>query len=131
VALSDPKLIQLINDRFVPVWINVRDTPIPNLPRLDQVLIEAKLDEHRMISNLFSLGFFVRAVVLNPEADTILNYQTNTIIGRGLRIFTEGSYSYAQLSSHDLEPVLRDSLERFQFLEDNRVGGQRPLGASW
>jgi hypothetical protein len=117
-----------VNDKFVPVWINVRDTPIPNLPRLDQVLIEATLDENRKISNLFSLGFFVRAVVLNPEGDTILNYQSNTFLGRGMRIFTEGSYSYAQLTAHDMEPVLRDSLDRFQFLEDNRVTGRSILG---
>ncbi len=90
-------------------------------------MIEATLDENRRISNLFSLGFFVRAVVLNPEGDTILNYQTNTMLGRGMRIYTEGSYSYAQLTAHDLEPVLRDSLERFQFLEDNRVVGRSSL----
>jgi hypothetical protein len=74
------------------------------------------------------LGFFVRAVVLNPEGDTILNYQSNTFLGRGMRIFTEGSYSYAQLTAHDMEPVLRDSLDRFQFLEDNRVTGRSILG---
>jgi len=70
----------------------------------------------------------VRAVVLNPEGDTILNYQSNTFLGRGMRIFTEGSYSYAQLTAHDMEPVLRDSLDRFQFLEDNRVTGRSILG---
>jgi hypothetical protein len=45
-----------------------------------------------------------------------------------MRIFTEGSYSYAQLTAHDMEPVLRDSLDRFQFLEDNRVTGRSILG---
>jgi hypothetical protein len=126
VALSDPRIIQLVNDHFVPVWINVRTTPIPDLPRLDQVLIEGKLDEHRYISNLFSLGFFVRAVVLNPEGDTILNWQKNSVIGRGMRVFTDGSYSYAQLTAHDIEPELKDSLERFQFLEENHVKGSGP-----
>jgi hypothetical protein len=47
-----------------------------------------------------------------------------------VRIFTDGSYSYAQLRASDLAPELHDSLERFQFLEENRAVGRSPLGSS-
>jgi len=120
-ALADQGVIDYINDHFVPVWINVRTEPIPNVRRLDQVLIEARLDATRHISNLFSLGFFLRSVVLDPEATTILNWQPNTLMGSGMHLWTDGSFAYAQYQPDDYRRMLHEALEKFQFLEDNRV----------
>jgi hypothetical protein len=99
----------------------VRTTPVPDVRRIDEVLIEASLDEHRRISNLFSLGFYLRSIVLTPEGETTLNAQSSSMFGSGVHFMQHGSYSYAQTSAVDYRQMLRDSLERFKFLEENRV----------
>ncbi|MHB8420815.1 MAG: hypothetical protein ACYDCL_22295 [Myxococcales bacterium] len=120
-ALADQGIIDLLNERFVPVWIDVRTEPVPPLPKLDRVLIEARLDATRHVSNLFSLGFFLRSVVLNPEGTTILNWQPTTLMGSGMHLWTDGAFAYAQFRPSDYGRMLREALERFEFLEENRV----------
>ncbi len=120
-ALADQAVIDLVDDRFVPVWIDVRKEPVPDLRRLDQVLIEGRLDSTRHMANLFSLGFFLRSVVLDPERTTILNWQPTTLMGSSLRFWTQGSFAYAQHEAGDYRRMLLEALERFAFLEDNRV----------
>ncbi len=120
VALSDPGIIALLNDHFVPVWIDVRTTPVPDVRRLDQVLIDARLDQSRHIANLFSLGFFLRSVVLDPEATTILNWQPTTLLGSGVHLWKDRSFAYAQFGVDEYRAMLHEALERFAFLEENR-----------
>lgn len=120
-ALADQRVIDLLNDRFVPVWINVRTDPVPNVAKLDQVLIEGRLDATRHIANLFSLGFFLRSVVLDPEGTTILNWQPNTLMGSGIHLWSHGHFAYAQYEARDYLEMLHDALERFEFMEENRV----------
>ncbi len=94
----------------MPVWINVRRDPVPNLARLDEVLLGGRLDASRHITNLFSLGFFLRSVVLNPEGDTILNWQPTSVFGTGMYLWTHGAFSYAQAQPNDYRKMLAQAL---------------------
>ena len=56
-----------MNENFVPVWINVRTEPLPNLPFWSEVLINAHLDTRNRIIDPFSDGFFLRTVVTSSS----------------------------------------------------------------
>jgi len=106
-------VISLLNDQFVPVWINVRTTPLPRLAAMKDVLVNAKVDGDNKISDTFSKGFFIRSVVLTPDGREILNPQPRTV-GKSLVHFTmDGDLGYAQVDGPDFLTMLRHSLERF------------------
>jgi hypothetical protein len=106
-------VIALVNRELVPVWINVRTQPVPPFPFTDQVLLNGRLDEQRMIKDLFSEGFFLRSLVITPDGQTLLNPQPPTVVGASLQFFRRGDVSYAQMDTGDFLSMLRRALDRF------------------
>lgn len=113
-ALSDPEVIDLINTEFVPVWINVRTTPLPRLPFWQDVLLNAKVGPDNRIEDLFSEGFFLRSVVTTPDGQTLLNPQAATVAGSLATSSREGHYAYAQTKRDDFLLMLKGALARYQ-----------------
>ena len=110
-ALSDSRVIEMINAEFVPVWINVRTTALPKLPALEPTLINAKVDERNFVTDWFSQGFFVRSVVLSPDGARLLNPGPRTIAGSLMKV-AQGDLSYAEVNPGEYLVMLRKSLDR-------------------
>ena len=106
-------MIANINADLVPVWINVRTTPLPPLAIIPDVLVNARVDSRNMIKDPFSEGFFLRSVVLSPDGGTILNPSPKTVAGSISRAMLEGNNSYAALDPGDYLSMLRRSLRQF------------------
>jgi hypothetical protein len=102
-----------INAELVPVWINVRTTPLPRLAIIPDVLVNARVDSGNMIKDPFSEGFFLRSVVLSPDGATILNPSPKTVAGSLSRAIFEGDNSYAAIDAGDYLSMLRRSLRRY------------------
>ena len=109
-------MVDLVNDRLVPVWINIRTSPIPNVPAIDESLGSVKLDETRRVAGGFSQGFFVRSLVLSHDVRFLLNPQANDDPMRTFQV--KGHFPYAQVKTDDYLPMLNDALAR--------TGGARP-----
>lgn len=105
-------MIDLVNQEFVAVWINVRTTPLPRLPFVQDVLVNAKVDADNKITDLFSEGFFVRSVVLSPDGQRILNRAPTTVAGSIAHVVREGDLAYAQVDAPDYLVMLRRALDR-------------------
>jgi hypothetical protein len=104
-------VVDLLNDQFVPVWINVRTTPVPDLACMEHVLGKVEVDADNIVQGSFSQGFFVRSVVLAPDGETLLNPQDakNTSLGD---LFSAGYFPYGQVKAKHYLPMLRAALER-------------------
>ena len=108
-------MIDFVNDQFVPVWINVRTTAVPDFPFIGDVLLNAKLDEGHFVKDVFSQGFFVRSVIVTPDGKTLLNRETSTTFMGGMaHLATEGTFSYAAVDPGDYLSMLKHSLDRFR-----------------
>lgn len=101
-------MIGLINERFAPVWINIRREPIPDLRALDPALEGITLDEGRRVSGGFSQSFFLRSVVLSSDGQRLLNPQGKPGLGD---LFSQGHFAYAQVKAEDYLAMLERSLE--------------------
>src|SRR6185295_10354934 len=109
-ALSDPEVIALINEEFVPVWVNVRTTPVPDLACMNEVLHNVEVNPDGMVQGSFSQGFFLRSVVLASDGETLLNPQPG---GASMGdLFSEGYFKYGQVKAKHYLPMLRGALER-------------------
>lgn len=109
-ALSDPEVIGLINDEFIPVWINIRTTPVPDIACMEEVLANVDVNSDGFVQGSFSQGFFLRSVVLASNGETLLNPQPG---GAALGdLFTEGYFKYGQVKAMHYLPMLRGALER-------------------
>jgi hypothetical protein len=115
-ALSDDGVIALVNDAFIPVWIDVRTTPLPPLPIWPQVLLKTQLGVDRRVVDLFSQGFFLRSLVLTPDGQTLLNPQADTVTGSIATSSEKGYYAYAQTKPQDYQVMLQGALVRFRAL---------------
>ena len=105
-------MIDLINRELVPVWVNVRTTPVPPFPFLDQFLVNGRVDARNWIKDPFSEGFFVRSLVVTPDGQTLLNPQPRTVVGSAVSFFYRGTVSYAQIDPGDFLVMLRRALSR-------------------
>jgi hypothetical protein len=105
-------VIRYVNENLVSLWVDVREQPVPPIPDLDKVLINARMDSRRMIVDPFSEGFFVRTVIVSPDGKTLLNPQASTLAGAAGVIFTKQSVPYAQVTTNDFWLMLRDALAR-------------------
>jgi hypothetical protein len=56
-----------VNEEFVPVWINVRTTPVPDIACMEDVLGKVAVDADGVVQGSFSQGFFLRSVVLAQQ----------------------------------------------------------------
>jgi len=108
--LSDADVIELVNAEFVPVWINIRTTPIPDLACMEEVLHGVELDWELRVQGNFSQGFFLRSVVLASDGETLLNPQP----GKATiwKLIGDGYFPYAQVKPEDYLKMLRAALER-------------------
>jgi hypothetical protein len=113
-ALSDQRVISLINERFVPVWINVRTDPLPPIKAVEQALLRTQLDRDRHVSDVFSEGFFLRSLVLSPDAQDLLNPQADTVGGSMESYARRGYFAYAQVHPNDYLIMLEGALRRFE-----------------
>ena len=103
-------MIDLVDARFVPVWINVREAPIPDLPAINATIEGVELDEGRRIPGGFSRKFFLRSVALSADGAALLNPQDPTAnLGH---LISQGHFPYAQVKADDYLAMLRLALER-------------------
>ncbi len=109
-ALSDPDVIASIERGFIPVWLDVREQPIPDIPGLDeQVLANVRLTDTRRAQG-WNEGFLVRSVVLSPDGTEILNPQENR--ARLEQLSEDGHFAYAQVEADDYLEMLNAALAR-------------------
>jgi hypothetical protein len=113
-ALSDKRVIDLVNDQFVPVWLNIRKEAVPTVAVLDQVMLKAQLDSSRHVSDLASRGFFLRSVVLTPDGTELLNPQATTVLDSIKTYSSHGYYAYAQVKAVDYLVMLQGALNRYR-----------------
>jgi len=106
----------MVNDEVVPVWIDVRESPLPRLPIWSKVLVNAKLGPDNRIVDLYSQGFFLRTVVLTPDGKTLLNPQADTVEDSVATSSQKGYYAYAQTKPQDFINMLTGALLRFRSL---------------
>lgn len=100
-ALSDDKVIDLVNAEFVPAWINIRTTPVPDVSALDTARTEVPMDADRNVAAGFSRTFLVRSVAMTPDGKTALNPDS---CGGGFPI----------TKADDYLAMLRGALERYR-----------------
>ena len=124
-ALKDPEVIALIERSFVPVWVNVRRTPMPSRPWLADVLVNARVDEHRMIADLFSQGFFVRSIALSPDGNTLLVTKPRDVAG-SLKSIAMGDNAYAITDPGDYRSMLRHALEKLESMQHESARAASP-----
>lgn len=111
-ALSDDRVIDLINQELVPVWVNIRTTPVPRLAALNAGLVTATLDADNRVKDGFSKCFFNRSIVLSPDGAKLLNPTIGTI-GKGIAmVATEGKLGYAEINAGDYLVMLKRALAK-------------------
>ena len=112
-------MVDFVNEEFVPVWINVRTTPVPDLACMEEVLHNVRVNANGFIQGSFSQGFFLRSVVLASDGETLLNPQPG---GASLGdLFTEGHFKYGQVKPQHYLPMLRQALDRARQLSEERA----------
>ena len=105
----DSQVIQTLNNDFIPVWINVRTTPVPAFPDRAEVLMVTRLDDDDRVEDLGSQGFFLRLVVLDPTDLGLLNRQAPTAEASVETFLQEGHFAYAQASAEDVLEMLANA----------------------
>jgi hypothetical protein len=108
--------VDLLNEQFVPVWVNVRTTPVPDFACREDVLGKVEVDGDGLVQGSFNQGFFLRSVVLASDGETLLNPQDIRKASLG-DLFSVGYFPYAQVKSKDYLPMLRAALERSRALD--------------
>jgi hypothetical protein len=104
----------LITAALIPVWVNLREAPLPALATLDSVLGGTRLDAARRVDDALSRGFFLRSVVLSPDGADILNPQDATPEGSWATWSRCGYFSYAQVHAADYRPMLEAALQQWR-----------------
>lgn len=104
----------MVNEHFVPVWVNVREQPLPEFPARAEVLLGTTLDDRQHVENLFSQGFFLRSLVLAPEDLRLLNPQAATVAASASTFSQHGHFAYAQTAKDDYLPMLGRALEAYR-----------------
>jgi hypothetical protein len=120
-ALSDPQVIALVNQRFVPVWVNIRTDPLPATPVLSRVLLKTEMGPDRHVEDLFSKGFFLRSLVLTPDGQRLLNPQAETVKASMETYSQKGYFAYAQVKPDDYLLMLDSALRRFDAAQDASI----------
>jgi len=70
--MSDPRVIALVHERFVPVWVNVRETPFPDVAAMDGAVAEFGLGPDRRLKKSFSFYFHARTYAASPDGGRLL-----------------------------------------------------------
>jgi hypothetical protein len=112
-ALRDPQVIDVINKQFVPVWINVRTTPVPRWPFLADVLTTATVDKDGRFTDRWSRTFYVHSVIVSPDGQRLLNKGAGTVASTAHALIFEGNFSYSAIDPGEYLGMLKRALERF------------------
>lgn len=72
-SLSDARVIALVRQHFVPVWVNVTEQPVPDLPALASVRQEWERMQHDPVTLWLFRTFQQRTFVLSPDGKTLLH----------------------------------------------------------
>ncbi len=72
-SLSDARVIALVWQHFVPVWVNVTEQPVPDLPALASVRREWEQMQHDPVTLWFFRTFQQRTFVLSPDGKRALH----------------------------------------------------------
>jgi hypothetical protein len=108
--LSDPEVIALVTREFVPVWIDIRTSSIPDLLCMERVLGGVEVDADGIVQGSRNQGFFLRSVVLARDGLTLLNEQpTDSPLAN---LFSQGYFPYGQVKAQQYLPMLRRALDR-------------------
>jgi hypothetical protein len=102
-------VIRLVNDEFVPVWINVRTTPVPDVPALRPVVtgLKLELDEDRHVSESHR-GFLLVSAVTTHDGGILLNPEpTEDPLGM---LFDRGHFPYSRVKPGEYLAMLRRAL---------------------
>jgi hypothetical protein len=110
-ALSDRRVIERINARYVPVWVDVRKSALPPLPDREQFIVRTQLDASGRVCDTFSQGFFLRTLVVSSDGRRLLNPQPPDVAGSRDTFRHRGHFSYAQVKADDYLEML-DGAER-------------------
>ncbi|HHO52571.1 MAG TPA: hypothetical protein ENK18_17305 [Deltaproteobacteria bacterium] len=121
----DPRVIDTLNRDFVPVWVNIRNTRLPELPDREEVLMGTLVDRKGRVIGPAAQGFFLRILVLEPSDLSLLNRQAQTARASTATFLKEGHYAYAQAKARHLLPMLHDALQAREALR----GGALTLSA--
>ena len=105
-------MISLIDERFVPVWINVRTTPLPRRAWVQDVLVNARVDGDNKVIDPFSQGFFLRSAVIAPDGERLLNRAPTTVASSVATVIRTGDNLYANVDAPDYLTMLKHALEK-------------------
>lgn len=100
-ALSDRRVISFVNDKLVPVWIDVRADAYPLIPALhdrDGVMFTTPGGQ---VLNLYYLSFLARSYVLSPDLRTLLNE-------------ADGMLGHADMAGGSYVGMLQRAVARYQ-----------------
>lgn len=124
-ALSDPEVIAALNERAIPVWIDIKQHPLPDVQGVNIALGDTVLDEERRIVDEFSLTFFVRNLVLDPEGRRLDPRPAKGPLGSFL---TRGHLPYAQIGTRAFLDMLDRSIAHYEQRKAmTRWTGGKPL----
>jgi hypothetical protein len=89
--MSDPRVIALVNERFVPVWINVRENSFPDVPAMDGAVEESHLGADRRLTGGFSYHFHARTYAVSPDGRRLLAMAKGTTQAKSMLKLLEGA----------------------------------------
>ena len=113
-ALRDERVIAKLNEEFVPVWLNVRTTPVPPWPFVKDILVTATLDAHNRVVDVWSRNYFVHSIIVSPDGQRLLNPGASTVASTARSLIFEGDFSYSTIDPGDYLVMLRNALNRFR-----------------
>lgn len=90
----------------------MRTTPLPRLPFVPDVLVNARVDGDNKVIDPFSKGFFLRSVVLSPDLTTILNREPKSMGATLVEVARDGTQGYAAVDAPDYLSLLHKALHR-------------------
>ena len=105
-ALRDARVIARLNDEFVPVWINVRTTPVPAWPFVRDILVTAKIDKDGRVRDTWSRNYYVHTILVSPDGQTLLNPGASTVASTARSLVFEGDFSYSTIDPGDYLSML-------------------------
>lgn len=72
-ALADARVAAVVNDRFVPVWVDTRESPYPAVPALDEPARDLGLGDDRRIVDTVTYYFHARTFLVSADGRRLLN----------------------------------------------------------
>ena len=112
-ALADPRVVEEVNRDLVPVWINVRTTPFPPFPFLQDVLVTATVNADRMVIDNFSRAFFFRSLVVSADGQTLYNPGAKTVSEAAKQLIVYGTWTFEANEPGEYLSMLHHAKDRY------------------